>query len=114
MMHFTFARASGPKAWVTQPCRRFSISCCRREIRDIAGLPPRLHPQYQGVRSQIFWRLIPVSDNDLYDLLESRGSDLLTLQWPSPPRNILIVKKLSAPAVTGSLIDFIKYENFRV
>ncbi|KKA18432.1 NADH kinase [Rasamsonia emersonii CBS 393.64] len=47
--------------------------------------------------------------NTVRSRLESRGSDLLSLQWPSPPRNILIVKKQSAPAVTGSLIEFVNH-----
>lgn len=67
--------------------RSFSVSSSRREIRDIQNLPSRLLPQYQ----------------------ESRGSDLLSLQWPAPPRNILIIKKQRAPAVTESLVEFINH-----
>ncbi|KAH8702607.1 putative mitochondrial NADH kinase POS5 [Talaromyces proteolyticus] len=67
--------------------RLFSVSARLREIRDVQTLPRRLLPLYQ----------------------ESGGSDLLSLQWPSPPRNILIVKKLSAPAVTRSLIEFVNH-----
>ncbi|KAL2003906.1 hypothetical protein VTN02DRAFT_1755 [Thermoascus thermophilus] len=62
----------------------FSASPWRHEIRDIQNLPQRIIPRYQ----------------------ESRGSDLLSLQWPAPPRNVLIVKKESAPEVTRSLIEF--------
>ncbi|GAM40177.1 hypothetical protein TCE0_038f12314 [Talaromyces pinophilus] len=68
-------------------CRFFSASSSRREIRDIQSLPARILPEYQ----------------------ESRGNDLLSLRWPAPPRNILIVKKQSAPAVTESLIEFINH-----
>lgn len=42
-------------------------------------------------------------------MLESRQSDLLSLKWPAPPRNILLVKKDSAPDVTESLIELVKY-----
>lgn len=43
-------------------------------------------------------------------VLESSEADLLSLQWPSPPRNIFIVKKDCAPTVTEALIEFAKYE----
>ncbi|KAL1969047.1 hypothetical protein VTN77DRAFT_881 [Rasamsonia byssochlamydoides] len=86
-MRVTVARICGSAPWRIWNYRAFSVSSCRREIRDIENLPPRLIPKYQ----------------------ESRGSDLLSLQWPSPPRNILIVKKQSAPAVTGSLIEFVNH-----
>lgn len=41
--------------------------------------------------------------------LESRTSDLLSLQWPSAPKNILMVKKNEAPAVTESLLEYAKH-----
>lgn len=41
--------------------------------------------------------------------VDSPTSDLLTLQWPSPPRNILMVKKNRAPAINESVIEFAKY-----
>ncbi|KAJ5179595.1 hypothetical protein N7492_002805 [Penicillium capsulatum] len=63
--------------------RSFSSSTVRREIRDVGTLPRRLIPKYQ----------------------ESRG-ELLSLQWPAPPRNILLVRKDCAPAVTDSLVEF--------
>lgn len=40
--------------------------------------------------------------------LDSQTSDLLTLQWPSPPRNILMVKKNRAPAINESVIEYAK------
>ncbi|KAK2806473.1 hypothetical protein FQN49_008803, partial [Arthroderma sp. PD_2] len=36
----------------------------------------------------------------------SRGSDLLALQWPAPPQNILLMKKKGAPEVTRSVVEF--------
>ncbi|RAL05631.1 NADH kinase POS5 [Aspergillus ibericus CBS 121593] len=64
--------------------RSFSSSSQRYEIRDVGLLPQRLIPKYQ----------------------ESQVGDLLSLQWPAPPRNIFVVKKDYAPAVTTSLIEF--------
>ncbi|KAJ6010481.1 hypothetical protein N7451_001893 [Penicillium sp. IBT 35674x] len=63
--------------------RCFSSSAPRHEIRDIGALSQRLIPKYQ----------------------ESQG-ELLSLQWPAPPRNILLVRKDCAPTVTESLIEF--------
>jgi NADH kinase len=40
--------------------------------------------------------------------IETPSSDLLSLQWPAPPRNILMIKKEGAPAVTESLIEYAK------
>ncbi|KAF2095095.1 ATP-NAD kinase [Rhizodiscina lignyota] len=67
--------------------RCFSHSAVRREIRDIAELPDRIHPKYQ----------------------EARNNDLLTLHWPSPPRNILITKKPSAPSITTLVIEYAQH-----
>ncbi|KAJ5464967.1 NADH kinase pos5 [Penicillium daleae] len=66
--------------------RCFSSSAPRREIRDVSALPQRLIPKYR----------------------ENRG-ELLTLQWPAPPRNVLLVRKDCAPAVTDSLIEFVNH-----
>lgn len=42
-------------------------------------------------------------------LTETKGNDLLSLQWPSPPRNILLVKKDNTPQTTEAVIEFAKY-----
>lgn len=39
-------------------------------------------------------------------MLETKHNDLLTLSWPSPPRNILITKKISTPSITTSVVDY--------
>ncbi|KAM5444514.1 NADH kinase pos5 [Microsporum audouinii] len=66
-------------------CRRtFSMSSRLRQIEDISTLPGRIFPRYE----------------------ESGGSDLLALQWPVPPKNILLMKKKGAPEVTRSVIEF--------
>ncbi|KAE8388370.1 ATP-NAD kinase-like domain-containing protein [Aspergillus alliaceus] len=64
--------------------RHFSSSPCQCEINDIETLSQRLIPRYE----------------------ESREGDLLSLQWPAPPRNVFVVKKDRVPAVTESLIEF--------
>ncbi|KFY64705.1 hypothetical protein V496_03100 [Pseudogymnoascus sp. VKM F-4515 (FW-2607)] len=76
-----------PRRAPTSCLRLFSQSSRRQEIRDLAQLPDRIIPKY----------------------LESHQSDLLSLQWPSPPRNILFVKKDGAPAVTESMIEYANY-----
>ncbi|KAI9824978.1 MAG: hypothetical protein M1819_000776 [Sarea resinae] len=67
--------------------RAFSGSASRREIRDIAELPDRLLPKYH----------------------ETESNDLLSLQWPAPPRNIFIVKKEGVPTVRDAVIEFAKH-----
>ncbi|KAH6681691.1 ATP-NAD kinase-like domain-containing protein [Halenospora varia] len=67
--------------------RSFSVTAARREIQDVENLPDRIIPRYQ----------------------ESRTSDLLSLQWPSPPRHILCIKKEGAPNVTESLLEYAKH-----
>jgi hypothetical protein len=44
----------------------------------------------------------------LLTCLETTTRDLLSLQWPSPPRNVLIIKKDGVPAVTDSVIEYAK------
>ncbi|KAH6702041.1 NADH kinase-like protein POS5 [Leptodontidium sp. MPI-SDFR-AT-0119] len=67
--------------------RGFSSTSARREILDVENLPDRIIPRYQ----------------------ESQTSDLLSLIWPSPPRNVLIIKKKRAPQVTESLLEYAKH-----
>ncbi|KAG9232550.1 NADH kinase-like protein POS5 [Amylocarpus encephaloides] len=67
--------------------RKFSRTASRCEILDAESLPGRIIPRY----------------------LESKTSDLLSLKWPSPPRNILLMKKNRAPNVTESLIEYAKH-----
>ncbi|TKA75310.1 hypothetical protein B0A49_01199 [Cryomyces minteri] len=70
------------------PWRRcFSSTAPRGQIKDITELPDRIHPAYQ----------------------ETRHNDLLALQWPSPPRNVLLTKKDRAPDVTESVVEYAKH-----
>ncbi|KAI0828771.1 ATP-NAD kinase [Hypoxylon sp. FL0890] len=64
--------------------RSFSLTPCRREVLDVSALPDRILPKYK----------------------QSSASSLLSLQWPEPPRNILIIPKLHAPKVTLSAASF--------
>ncbi|KAI2470811.1 ATP-NAD kinase [Annulohypoxylon bovei var. microspora] len=67
--------------------RSFSATPYRREILDASTLPDRISPKYK----------------------DSATSSLLSLQWPEPPRNILIIPKLLAPEVTASAAAFAKH-----
>ncbi|KAH6850419.1 ATP-NAD kinase-like domain-containing protein [Chaetomium sp. MPI-CAGE-AT-0009] len=72
--------------------RLFSISAAHRQILDVGALPDRTVPHYQ----------------------QTKTSSLLSLHWPQPPRNILLMPKLHAPKVTGRAIEFAKhiYNNY--
>ncbi|KAI9823799.1 MAG: NADH kinase pos5 [Phylliscum demangeonii] len=41
--------------------------------------------------------------------MQSTSSNLLALEWPSPPRNVLLVKKEYSDAATESLVTFAKH-----
>ncbi|KAK0636400.1 ATP-NAD kinase-like domain-containing protein [Bombardia bombarda] len=71
----------------TARARYFSASCRRRQILDISVLPDRIAPQYE----------------------KTLTSSLLSLRWPQPPRNILLMPKLHAPKVIVSAIEFAKH-----
>jgi NADH kinase len=64
--------------------RSFSSSPRRKDIKSITELPDRIKPSY----------------------LQRPNTTLLSLQWPSPPRNILITKKKRTPGITDSLIAY--------
>jgi NADH kinase len=72
--------------------RFFSASAAHRTILDAATLPDRTVPHYQ----------------------QTKTSSLLSLHWPQPPRNILLMPKLHAPRVTVKAIEFAKhiYNNY--
>lgn len=84
-------------SFALRPCRRssgkttvarlFSATARRSEILDVATLPDRIVPHYQ----------------------QTSTSSLLSLQWPRPPRNILLMPKLYAPQVTVSAVEFAKH-----
>ncbi|KAI6947924.1 hypothetical protein KC321_g18979, partial [Hortaea werneckii] len=65
----------------------FSTSAVRREIRTIEELPERQYPSFK----------------------ETSRHDLLALQWPSPPRNILFVRKDDDQAVHEALLEYIRH-----
>ncbi|CAD6456122.1 1d72092c-5809-4500-a0b0-dd64c21d8d9a [Sclerotinia trifoliorum] len=67
--------------------RSFSTTNPRSEILDIKSLQDRIVPRYH----------------------RARESDLLSLQWPSPPRNLLIIKKDRSPAVAEALLEYAKH-----
>ncbi|KAK3065291.1 hypothetical protein LTS18_002694 [Coniosporium uncinatum] len=67
--------------------RCFSTTARRREVKSLEQLQDRIYPSYT----------------------ETKNHDLLCLQWPSPPRNVLLTKKNNSPSVTDSLIEFAKH-----
>ncbi|KAL5394686.1 hypothetical protein PMIN02_004744 [Paraphaeosphaeria minitans] len=64
--------------------RQFSTTARRRIIKPITDLPDRIKPSF----------------------VERPNATLLSLQWPSSPRNILITKKKRTPGITDSLIEY--------
>ncbi|KNG50489.1 mitochondrial nadh kinase [Stemphylium lycopersici] len=64
--------------------RSFSSTTGRLEIKQISELPARTKPSY----------------------IQSPTNTLLRLQWPSPPRNVLVTKKKRTPNITESVIEF--------
>ena len=77
------------RSCLQRPARRrrtFTTTARRHELLDVASLPARILPQYK-----------------------ENPSGLLSLQWPEPPRNVLIVPKLLAPHVTESAVAFARH-----
>ncbi|KAF2205178.1 ATP-NAD kinase [Delitschia confertaspora ATCC 74209] len=68
-----------------RPSRAFSTTACLRTVLPLVTLPPRITPTYAQRPHQ---------------------NSLLSLQWPSPPRNILLTKKKRTPEITASLIEY--------
>ncbi|KAL7942805.1 ATP-NAD kinase family protein [Trichoderma barbatum] len=99
----TYFRAfRGPWRQLAQarPARLSSTASDRRHLstslpsrlaqsRSVAELPERTHPRYLQVSKP--------------------GSSLLSLNWPRPPRNLLLVQKLYSPEVTESVVQFAKH-----
>lgn len=82
-----------PPAPVLSTCAAARSLCSTalrlNEVRSITELPSRINPRYlQSTKS---------------------GSSLLSLKWPRPPRNLLLVQKLDTPKVTESVIKFAKH-----
>jgi NADH kinase len=69
------------------PVAPFSTTAARSEVLHVAALPDRNLPKYFG----------------------SPSSSLLSLHWPEPPRNILLIPKLHAPTVVQDTVHFAKY-----
>lgn len=82
-----FWHASRQAASNATPRRCFATTARRLEICDVQSLPTRIQPAYK----------------------ESHTSSLLSLHWPEPPRNVLIVPKLLSPVVTESAIVFARH-----
>jgi NADH kinase len=72
--------------------RPFSASSVRHKLLDAHTLQDRVVPHYQ----------------------QTKASSLLSLYWPRPPRNVLLMPKLHAPKVTLKAVEFAKhiYNNY--
>ncbi|KAF2225370.1 NADH kinase-like protein POS5 [Elsinoe ampelina] len=79
-------RVSRPLARLSSS-RSFSTSLQRRKVLDLAALPQRIAPSYQ----------------------ETAHQDLLSLQWPSPPRNVLIARKEGSRKVSEALVEYCEH-----
>ncbi|KAF2484562.1 ATP-NAD kinase-like domain-containing protein [Neohortaea acidophila] len=64
--------------------RCFSTSSRRTEIRHLSELPERVQPTFK----------------------ETSNHDLLSLRWPSPPRNILVVRKDNDDDALEAVLEF--------
>lgn len=71
----------------TASFRSFSTTPTRRELLDISSLPARVIPKYE----------------------DKPNTHLLSLNWPRPPQNILLIPKHRAPHVKHSAVAFAKY-----
>ncbi|KAG5931528.1 hypothetical protein E4U53_001720 [Claviceps sorghi] len=81
------ARARSPRRPLSTQHR--PPPACTADVPGGSSLPPRIVPRYlQSTKP---------------------GSSLLSLHWPSPPRNLLLVQKLYAPDVDAAVFTFAKY-----
>ncbi|KAK7426482.1 NADH kinase pos5 [Neonectria magnoliae] len=69
----------------TRPLRGLDVS----EVHSVAELPERTSPRYLRGHKP--------------------GSSLLSLNWPRPPRNLLIIQKLYSTDVVEAVVKFSKY-----
>lgn len=81
--------------------KKISTTARQRGIRELERLSNRRRPTYQ----REFNVSIACITVELI-LTETQLSDLLSLQWASPPENILLVKKHNTPQATRALIEF--------
>ncbi|GKT46175.1 NADH kinase pos5, mitochondrial [Colletotrichum spaethianum] len=91
LRHCTWPLAAAPTR-ASRPLN-FSTTASARaaEIRDVSSLPSRVIPKYRDPPNST--------------------SGLLSLHWPTPPRNILLMPKLRSPQVLRATIDFAKHLN---
>lgn len=98
-LHLTVHLAKLPKtgSCIAGYVRRFSTSLNLGDIRGLQALPTQNLPIYQGMHlrsigsprsTQGTVHLLPVNV-----VIASQNNKLLSLRWPKPPRNILLVKK---------------------
>ncbi|CAH0044285.1 unnamed protein product [Clonostachys solani] len=81
-----------PRTTIPSQCRRClsnTRTLDRSDIRTISDLPERTSPRYlKSIKP---------------------GSSLLSLKWPRPPRNLLLVQKLYSTTVDDAVVKFAKH-----
>lgn len=84
-----------------------SLKSC--QILDVAALPRRTIPSYKSTYSVlvILWNRILTTFKEPHQTSQS-PSTLHLLDWKTPPRNLLLVKKPWQPHVRQAMVDFIK------
>ena len=84
-------------------CMTISPSLSLQHYRNYTSSWPRLSPNVRGISD------LPERTNPRYLQSNKPGSSLLSLKWPRPPRNLLLVQKLFSKEVTSSVVKFAKY-----
>ena len=84
--------------------RDFSIGRARSEKRDMQTLPDRIMAHHCGNFDYVQAASHFVLTNST--LTESKKTDLLSLRWPRPPRNVLLVRKSCATTAKEALTEF--------
>ncbi|RMZ83764.1 hypothetical protein DV738_g1043, partial [Chaetothyriales sp. CBS 135597] len=90
------------------------LSCLRYQTLPAPprlGGPSRLTPStrrgFSTSRIQCDWRpLIELPARRAVRYMQQPDDELLSLEWPEPPQNVLLVKKDHAPETTEALLEF--------
>ncbi|KAL6821355.1 ATP-NAD kinase family protein [Trichoderma camerunense] len=98
--HFRALRGPWRQLAQARPARLPSMASNRRHLSTTDALRPA---QSRSV-AELPARTIP-----RYLQISKPGSSLLSLNWPRPPRNLLLVQKLYSPEVTESVVQFAKH-----
>ena len=90
------------RRFARQAYRTFASSSRRSLVRNVSELPDRTVPRYVGA----FYTFPGRGTRVKLTGPETSDSDALGLQWPAPPRNVLLVKKSHSVAAKQALLEF--------